>query len=177
MKNYKNIVIGVVVVLAIVGAYFFPRFPKILPGATNSAAGSTFNSSKVAQINLSLASTGQNGTSTSITNTDATDRIITDGFVSCNTVGNSFTAGSGAGLINWTVQIGTTTTASPASAPSNLVYSAIISTSTPDVYVFGNASSSVPAFKQVWATGTNLTIFFNATNTAACTAGVHYLGS
>jgi hypothetical protein len=175
--NTKNIIIGFVVVAVIaIGGYFFPR-NKVSQSFGASPTGATFGDAKRAAVVINPLVTGQNGTSTTLVNTDSNNRIVTDSFVDCNGVGNPLTAGNGTGLATWTLQIATTSTASPASVGSNLVANITISTSTSDTF---NATSTNPGpnpVGRIWPAGGNLTFFLNATTTGACTAGVNYIGS
>lgn len=180
MSNTQKtlLVLGLIVLIgAIYGGYVYP-VPQYLVGA--SPAGSTFATSKTAGVAVNLANPGANGTSTSILNTDTNDRYVSSFHVGCENVGTSKTAYAGAGLANLQISIGTTTAPSPASflsaAPVAVNFS--IPTTTVDYLVSSStlltATSTLAA---VWPTGTYMTFFFNATNTAACTAGVDYFGS
>lgn len=168
---------AVVIGLAIYGAY---QYPQAVVYNTGSPAGSSFSNMKFAGETASLASPGANGTSTSVLNSDASDRYITRVFAECNTVGTSRTAYSGAGLANWFVTVATTSTADPAALPTgynpvtgnNLV----IGTST-TVSQVASSTAGVATTSNLWAAGSYLTFQSNATNTAACTFGAEYIGS
>lgn len=173
MNKYLISFIATVVIFgAIVGGYYYPEYPFI-SGATNNPVATVYNTAKVAQINFSptLAAT-----STSILNSDATDRIVTDSFGDCNTVATSKTAYDGTGLAVLTFSAATTSTSAPATVTNaNVVMSNTIATSTPDRY-FASTTIGVLDYGRVWATGTYMTFWSNATNTAVCTVGVHYVG-
>lgn len=170
-------VLGAVVIgLAIVGGYFYPKFAAV----GGSSAGTTFNTAKFAGAVASLASAGANGTTTSILNTDAFDRIVLDVEAGCEGVGSSKTAYTGTGLANLFVTVGTTSTAAPAAFPSGFnVVGGVnynISTSTPNT-LLASSTAGVSTTSIIWSAGSYLTYFTNATNTAACTFGSRYMGS
>lgn len=168
---------AVVIGAAIWGAY---KYPQAVVQGTGSAAGVAFNTAKFAGETASLASPGANGTSTSILNSDSSDRYITSVVAACNTVGTSRTAYSGAGLANWNITVATTSTADPAALPSgyNPVLGGVlnISTSTPNTLV-ASSTAGVSSTTLIWAANSYLTFWSNATNTAACTFGANYVGS
>lgn len=171
MNLYKFI--GAILVLGAI-TYVGVTFPQtsIFVG---SAVGTTFNTAKVAAINFSPA-TGT-ATTTSILNGDASDRIITDSFAECNTLGSSFTAYTGAALANLIFTAATTSTSAPASVTNTqLALNVNISTTTTNIaYVATSTFTNIQP--RIWATGTYLTFVSNATNTAACNVGVHYLAT
>lgn len=169
-------VLGAVIVSwAIYGAYQYPL-------AVGSPAGSTFSNAKFAGATASLATPGANGTSTSILNTDSSDRYITSLVAACSGVGTSRVAYTGGGLAALLITAATTSTAAPSSLPSgyNTILGAAITmpTSTP---ASGVASSTMGTGMStttlIWAANSYLTFQTNATNTAACTFGAHYVGS
>jgi len=170
MKTTKVIFL-VVVILAICGAYLYPQTKEFL-GV--SPTGSTFNSAKVAAIVFAPA-TGS-ATSTSILNSDANDRYVTDSFSYCQSVGTSFTAYTGTGLTELRFKGATTSTASPA-AVSNTNFALNVIVATSSVYSANATSTFVAAVNQVWPSGSYMTFTSNATNTAICTVGVNYVAS
>lgn len=195
MKQNLTLV-GIVLILAVAigGAYLFPQVQQQV--ALGSPAGTTFVTAKVAQINLSPTN---GATSTSILNSDVSDRYITDNFIGCTGATTTFTAVTGAGLstFGWVIKAATTSTAAPAViANTNLVMNDSIATGTVAAGVASDyggivlvASSSIAtsspfvsnagASSQIfrWAANSYLTFWSNATNTAACTVGVHYVAS
>lgn len=171
--TYTKLIVGVLVVLAIAGGYFYPKALNTV--VLGSPVGSTFNTAKIAAINF--APTTGSATSTSILNTDASDRYVIDGFAFCTGVGSSQVAYTGTGLNALTLKAATTTTNAPAGVSNtNNALALTIATSS---NVTSNASTTVAtnAFAGVWGSGTYMTFFTNATNTAACNIGVHYLAS
>lgn len=166
----KKLIIVAVIALLVggVAGYF------LAPSPMGSAVGTTFSTAKVAQINFSPTN---NATSTSLLNTDSYDRIVTDSFGFCNTVGTSLTAVTGDGLKELTFNAATTTTSAPNTVTNvNYVMQNIVATSSTNMY-FSSTTIAVNAYGRVWASGSYMTFWSNATNTAVCTVGVHYIGS
>lgn len=174
MKTYAKIVLGVFLLGAIIAGWYLP-FSTVTQLVTGSAVGTTFVTAKVAQINFSPA-TGT-ATSTSVYNSDDSDRIVTDAFVSCNTLGTSYTAYTGTGLASLQFFAATTSASAPAIVTNpNFAMNVVVATSTPtDAFTATSTYTFVPGRR--WKTATYMTFFSNATNTAACTVGVHYVGS
>lgn len=167
----------VVVAALAIGAYFFPVQQ---PPTGTSVAGSTFNTSKIAGVAFAPASPGANATSSSVLNSDASDRIVTAVEFGCENVGTSKTAYTGTGLAAFQVSVGTSSTAAPASVPTNLIGGGAITIATSSgTFVLASSTapnSGTPVFSLVWAAGSYMTFFTNATNTATCTGAVRYLG-
>lgn len=168
---------AVILGLLIYGAY---QFPTVQVATVQSTAGSTFNSAKFAGIVADLSSPGSTGTSTSVLNTDSSDRYVTGLRAGCSAVGTSRTAYSGAGLAALTVSAATSSTASPATqSNTNAVGggSVTIGTSTAQWAVSTSSAtgSGSNAPYNVWAAGSYMTFTTNATNTAQCTFGVDYV--
>lgn len=174
----KKILFLLVALIVVVGCliYFFPR--NQLAG-TVSTAGSSFNTARYAGVSIDASVTGSTGTSSSITNLDATDRYITGVRGACQNVGTSKSA-MGAGIASWQISIGTTSSANPISFSSAVAVAvgSIIPTSTAST-VFSTSTQQIATSTNatLWATGVPLTFFLNATNTAQCTFGVDYIGS
>lgn len=190
MENTSNVsfvqacVVGVVAAL-VVGIFTvtFNKHTTVInqAAAVGSPTGTTFNTAKFAGINFSLAT----ATSTSIVNGDASDRYIMSLELACSGVGTSQTAYTGAGLASLTFKGATTTgvangTAVNVTVTTSLAFSTTIATSSGGGIATQASSTpslgAIPAF-QVWAAGSSLVLFTNATNTAACTGGVRYLAS
>lgn len=149
-----------------------------LAGSSNTAAGTTFSTAKLAQVNFTIA-TGS-ATSTSLYNSDSYDRYIVTSFIGCNTVGTSKTAYTGTALAGLTFRMATTATAiTTALGDSNINYASVLpfSTTTTVNFVSSSTPGILQGFSSVWDAGTYLTIQPNATNTAVCTGGVYYVGS
>jgi hypothetical protein len=178
LKQDIKILLAVVGIAAIVGGYFYPKFAFVGGAPT----GSTYGTQKQASIVFAPA-TGS-ATSTSILNTDSTDRMVTIVQNVCGGVGTSQTAYTGAGLASLTLKAATTTTSAPAIVSNtNLVESIVISTSTSDFVMASSTSSGLVGTSAAslgslrWPTNTYLTFFTNATNTAICTVGVQYVNN
>lgn len=168
----KKIIITAVIALLLGGVVGWLMHPSSFIG---SAVGTTFSTAKVAQINFSPA-TGT-ATSTSILNTDSYSRIVTSTFAYCNTVATSKTAYTGTGLSELLFKAATTSTSAPATVSNaNLVMSNTVATSSADMY-FASTTIGVETYGRVWESGSYMTFWSNATNTAACTVGVNYIGS
>lgn len=169
-------VVVVVILVGIVGGYFFPlSVPQVTVQGSN-AVGTTFNTAKVAAINIAPATAA--ATSSSILNTDTTDRIIMDSFAACTGFGTSNTAYTGTGLASLLIRMATTSTSAPANLTNtNYAANLTIATTTAVGYTASSTEGILTGYSRIWPTGTYLTIQPNATNTAACTVGVHYLGT
>lgn len=172
----KNTIL-IVLVSALVGfglGSFLSKDGSVLSSISTSST-TTFNSAKLAEIGFSPA-TGS-ATSTSILNTDSTDRIVVDAFAYCDTVGTSRTAYSGGGLAALLFTAATSSTAAPVTnSNANYTMYNIVSTSTANFFV-SSTTIGVASYGRVWAPGTYMSFFSNATNTAACVVGVSYLAS
>jgi len=175
----NNYLIGLVVVLFVaIGAYFYPGASTSLLGA--SPSGATFGDAKIASIAINLAAPGTNATSSSILNTDSNDRFIMSEEIGCEGVGTSKTAYTGTGLASLTLTMATSSTAAPtANGNANTLPVITIGTSTPN-FVIASSTAGTPGtnlVSNIWAAGSYLTITANATNTAACSAGIRYSAS
>lgn len=172
-KTIISLVLAVVITVAIYEAYQYPKTVNSLGAVTTSSAGATFASAKVAQVTMIPATLA--ATTTSLLNTDAADRWVESSFASCANVGTSKTTRTGLGLAAWRLQAATTTVATLGLQGSTKYASnLLLATSTAFIKI---ASTTSGFYAGNWPTGTYMTFLFNATNTAACTVGVHYLGS
>lgn len=178
MNNKNLAILAVIALLVAVGGYFFPK-TGLVGAAAPSSVGATFLTAKVATIEWSLA--GPTATTTSILNSDATDREIESVKVVCSGMGTSLTPLTGVGLITLQLKAATTSTSVPSiiSNTNTLLTSAVISTSTADFYLStsspGLAGTGGNDYVRVWGTGSYLSFSTNATNTAQCLVGVSYL--
>lgn len=179
--KYLKFVGVLIAVLAVIGAYFYPKFSQPLG---QSSSGTTFNTAKFAGVSVNLASPGANGTSTSILNGDANDRYVTAVKVGCSGVGTSNTAYTGTGLANLLLTVATSSTAAPATLIgfADVVQNMTIPTTTTRALVASSTSgSNAPAasssLQAVWPAGAYMTFSTNATNTATCIFGVDYFSS
>lgn len=180
MTTNQKIASGVFGVVALfvaifIGRYFGPVYTNTTQvNAVTSPVGTTFNSAKVAQINITPSTAS--ATSTGVLNTDSYDRYIEAMYGACSGVGTSLTAYTGAGLasLGLTVTAATGTTAAPNTITNTNSFVMTVATTTVDSFA---STTSATNLSRVWATGSYLNFAFNATNTAACTVGVHYIGS
>lgn len=176
MKYLISLIATVVIFIAIVGAYFYPKF-TFTPGAVSTSSSTVFNTAKVAETGFN-PTTATATTSTSLLNTDTTDRVITDAFAYCSSVGTSLTYLTGAPLANLIFTLGTTTnTADSNPATANNKFTMTVATTTVNSYVSTTTTPFPDNGTRLWASGTYLQINANATNTASCITGVHYLAS
>lgn len=164
-------------VFGLVAFFGFSPFGKqVIQQIAGSPVGSTFNTAKVAASVMAPATAS--ATSTSLLNSDASDRYILDVFANCASVGTSQTYLTGAGLTTagWLLIV-STSSASTQTAPNANAWGLSIATTTPNSFNITGAATTTPAINRVWATGSYLQFTFNATNTASCIPGVHYLAS
>lgn len=179
MKSKIIKIVGAIVVLAaIVGGYSYPHITQL--GGASSSAGASFNTAKIATIEFSLATA--NSTSTSILNTDGSDRIIESVKYSCPSLGTSFTGWTGAGLTNLLFNAGTTSTSGAQVTSGRLLINAVISTTTQPITYLSSTTPGISGVSgndwvRVWNSGSYFTVTSNATNTATCLVGVSYLAS
>lgn len=167
-----KIVIGILALAAIYGAYQYPQVTQSVQ--TFGAVGATFNTAKIAAINWTLS---DSATSTSILNGDANDRIVEGAQYWCSGVGTSKTAFTGAGLDALSFSAATTSASAPAIITNtNFVLNTTVATSTATLFVASTSPGlTATAAQRIWASGSYLTFWSNATNTAACNIGVQYL--
>ncbi len=192
MKNITNILLAVIIVLS-VGLYFKQSVtnvtnPTQFVAGASSPVGVSNSTRKMASI--TMAPLTASATSTSILNTDSTDRMITSTEVSCSVATTTYTAYTGAGLANWNVKVATTSTAiTGAIGDSNTNYYSNVNIATSSVasnpgvasanggytYVASSTEGVITYLSRLWPTNTYATIQFNATNTAACTVDLNYI--
>lgn len=155
---------------------FIPKSETVYQQVAGSPVGSTFGTAKIAEVEMTPATAS--ATSTFILNSDASDRYIESSNVVCSGVGTSLTAYTGAGLAALLVQMATSsaTTAGPI-GNSNYASNITVSTSTVVSYNASTTEGVIAGTSRRWPAGAYLGIFWNATNTAACVVGVHYLAS
>ncbi len=172
-STFFKLLAGVVVVVAIVGGYMYPK-TTMLAGASSSS-GAYFNSvDSVTTVFAPLTST-----STSILNTGASDRAVSSSNIYCTPVGLVQTYATGATLASWTVTVATTSVANTGlQGNANYVALDTIGTSTQSGIIAGWVASSTVngnfAFN-VWPVNTYLTLNFNATSTATCSLKIVYV--
>lgn len=175
------------VAVLLIGAAVYGAFLSSQGAVTfGSSAGTSFNTAKFAGIVMVPSAPGTNATTSSILNTDANTRFVTGWRMACTGVGSSFTQVVGTGLANWTIAIGTSSTAAPATFSAANTYAPVTggnfniatnSASTEVVVSSSTLQTATSSKATPWHAGEYMTIGFNATNTAACTVGVDYVGS
>lgn len=162
-------VLGVIIAaLAIYGAYNYPIAPQAVVTGISSPG---VNNSSAKLYTSTVAPATNSGTTTSIYNSDGTDRGIIYGVTYCTGVGTSQTYLTGTGLAAFSLVMSTSTSAVDAKTNANSAFALTIATSSPWEEQF-TSSLANGAVSGVWPSGTYLNITFNATNTAACTVGV-----
>ncbi len=170
--------LGVLALGAFLGTLAFFNFTPfrtvVQQVAFGSPVGTTFSTAKIAAMNIAPATAS--ATSTSILNSDASDRYITSAFAECTGAGSSQTAYTGAGLANLLLRIATSSTAAPV-VLSNTNYAANLTIATTAPATYQSTTTPTTSWMQVWASGSYLTFYPNATNTAQCVVGVSYLAS
>lgn len=185
MINTQKIFGGIVVVAAVLGALAFfgftPYGKQVVQQFGTSTQGSTGQTAKqYSVLGVNLVAPGANATSSSIQNNTGDDLYVTGLKVGCEGVGTSKTAYTGTGLALLTLSVGTSSTASPAVAPTNLIMSAVtIATSTVD-FTLASSTAATPGnstYLNIWNAGSYMTFATNATNTAVCTYGVDVTSS
>ncbi len=176
MKN--KIIIAIVGALLGAGIYaaFFASEPTISAVSTSTTA--TFSTSKIAETGFAPSSASATS-STSLYNSDSTDRVIINAFAYCNGLDTSKVYLTGGPLANLIFTLGTTSnTANSSIATAANKFTLTVATTTPSgIYVSTTTTPFPDDSTRLWASGTYLLINANATNTAACVAGVHYLAS
>lgn len=176
MKNITNILL--LVTLLLVGGLYLKKSSVNYTTTTLggvSSAGAT--SSTADEYSVIMAPSTDAATTTSILNTDGTDREITSSVVACTSLGNSFTFQTGAPLANFNVRMSTSTVAGGLQAnTTNLASNITIATTSAWFYLASTTEPNPTYVGRVWPSGTYLNILFNATNTATCTVGVRALG-
>lgn len=173
-----KILLGVLVVVGIVGSYYYPRFHQL--AGTASTTGSTFNTAKVAEV--AMAPISLTSTTTSLLNSDATDRIVDSSFVSCATSSLQVFGAAGAGLANWIWQFATTSVANLGlQGNTNFASQITVATSATDnAYTASSTQTGLGARGRLWPSGGYLSILSigSSTNsTLTCQAGVYYHGT
>lgn len=185
--DYVKVIFGGLVGGALAGAVMLlfmpaPVIQEVVAGATSSV-GVQSSTAKWYSIawTPSLVGSQSNGaaTTTSLYNGDSVDRIIQDVTYSCSGIGTSRTAYTGAALAALVFTAATTSTANPASiVTTNAVLNTTVATSSAELYIASTTPGlTTSAFVRRWAAGSYLTFAANATNTAACTIGVHTISS
>lgn len=170
----KNILLALGITMVVFGAYFFPMVKETVE--LGSAPGTQFGTAKVAQVNINPQSI--TSTSTSLYNSDGSDRFVTDAFVSCS--GLTSMAGATAGGVatfNWTAA--TTSSPAPTATVATRALAAMqVTLATSTAYNLTATSTYATPWPRIWRAGEYMTFQTNATSSAtACTVGVSYIQS
>lgn len=170
--------IGIAIVAGAVAGLVVVWLMPDAPAAQNigSPVGTTFNTAKVAAINLSPQSSA--ASSTSLFNGDASDRYVTDAFATCTGLTTSF--GTDAlGVATLKFFAGTSTTAAPGASIADRSFNAMnVSLGTSTAYNYVATTTYTVPWGRIWTTQTYLIFQSNATSSGmTCNVGVHYLQS
>ena len=160
MKTYQKVIIGIIAVLAIAGAYMFPKTEVV---KFVGAAGDITNSSQpVASQDITVAST----TISSFYNGSGRSRIVTSSFIYLN--------GFGSTTADMTFRMATTTGSSGIGA--GYVVNMTLASTTSDVVTYSTSTPSATGF-MLWPTGTYLNTVTSALANSTTTGivGVSYL--
>lgn len=179
MNKSLALLIGLVVVAAgVVGYFTLGKDDAAVTQVGTSVTGNTFNTAKTAMI--VWAPTTAAGTSTSILNSDANDRIVKQTQFFCSGLTNAF-AQTSAGVASLQFTMATTATANPAAITNanTLLTAAVVATSSPALFVAstspGVTGTAGKDFARVWAANSYLSVTANATSsTQGCIIGVDY---
>lgn len=171
-KTILILSVAVALLLGLTAGYYVSSRDN--QGVKFAPTGTSNTSAKIASKVMDLSSAS--GTSTSIYNGSGFDWGIESSFAVCNGVGTSKTAYTGAGLAALLMQAATTSTNAPA-VVSNTNYASnqTVSTSTSISYNATSTEGVITGTSRIVKNGEYLTFFANATNTASCTVGAHYL--
>lgn len=189
MSSFNKLVV-LAVIAGVVAAGIFSVLSNHNNAVPVGASGSTFSTAKYAGVAIDLAS-NSGATSTSILNTDSSDRYVVAVELACRNTGSSFTAVTGAGLASLQLTVGTSSASSPASivsigAHSRVASAFVVGTATAPIIAVASSTTQVSTstLGVLWKSGEYMTFWWNATNTPAsgqttvpCTEGVRYLGS
>jgi len=172
MTTFSKSLLAFAVVGALAGIVAFfnvSPFRSAIEQLAGSAAGTTFQTAKVAAVNFAPATSA--ASSTSILNSDAGNRYITDTFLDC-------LGANGQGF--QTIQGATTSVASLGLQGSINYFASTTATTTAaanNMYVSTSTEGALGSETRVWGAGSYITFVVSSTNSGACTAGVHYLQS
>lgn len=161
-------IIGIIAVLAIAGSYYVGFMYPTASVSVGSPVGTTFNTAKVAQVNM-VPSTSA-ATTSSIYNGSGNGYWIYTPYANCSNVNQT----ASTSLAHLTVTVATSSVANEGIEGNANTATVNVSTST---YFSANTGSAPSAVSAYWASGSYLTFAFNATISAQCTVGVYYQGS
>lgn len=165
-KLVVSFALAVILSGAIWGGYQYPRATQVMVEQQGSTAGTTNSTAKIASVSLTLSTTTPTTSSSAckLYNGDATDRVISEVDWYLSSVG-SFGLNA-TGVAELTVTVATSTGIYLASG--NAVVSTVQATSSANVYVASTTPGLTSSpINRVWAAGTCLNAFTNATSSSA----------
>jgi hypothetical protein len=170
MKKYIIVIVSLLVALAIVGGYFFPRVKGSFGAVSSNGTLNQVTSWSSVTLNTLTSS------STSVLNTGASDRAIMGSYTFCSSGTSVYSYGVYAGLANFIVEAATTSASGAVAGlqgNTNYIMYNNIATSSGIGYL---ASTTIGTgdFARIWPVNTYLTFLTNATTTASCTVGIEY---
>lgn len=174
-KIIAGVVVGIVAIAAIAGSYFYPQainVTRVEQVGSVSDVGTVNSSARLASVVMEPATAS--ATTTAVYN-NGPDRFIESSFVACTGVGTSKTPLTGAGLAQLQITLATSTSLLKSTAGYNSASILTVATSSPYLYQASTTASSIGTVGLIWPASTYMNFGFNATNTANCTVGVHYL--
>ncbi len=165
MKNSTLIWIALVIVAALsLGAYMYPT--NEVQTLAGSPTGTTFSTAKIAAINFTPSASA--ASSTSMLNSDASDREITSTFNTCAGVN-----GQGITITGATTSVANLGLQGNPNLISNMF--GTTTTSAKSYYVSTTTEGVLSGTSRVWPAGTYLTFVASSTTSGVCTVGAHYL--
>ncbi len=183
-SNMKNIkIIGLIVlVAAIAGAYMYPKYAQNVTQVVAGAVGDTQQTPKMYQIVANGNGSYQSGavnvgvyTLATMPNNDTNDRTIT----SIDAFYTGLGAVSTSSVANFAVSAATSTDTTTLNSNTNLIYGALVATSSPVAYegstTPGLSSVAGKAYIRIWKAGTNLNFVSTATTSATVIFKVNYI--
>lgn len=188
MTKTKIYIAALVITVAIIGGYFYPKAPKQQPQISVGAIGDVNTSARIAQCSLDMSTTSPTlATSTGATgclfNGDGRDRIISSvefyaaglGTMVNGTIGatgtstlviSTSTTAFYPNSANSVLSMGLATTTNGTTALPTLYFA----TTSPGIVGVGTTVSYgapiINSFARIWATGTYLASYMNATSSA-----------
>ena len=168
-KYIITFLVGLVIGAGAVAVYVKYTTPTVSFG---SPLGSTFNTSKLATVDMAPATSA--ASSTSVLNTDASTRYVKSAEIGCSSL-----ATAGTSVATLTVTAATTSVANEGlQGNTNNVYVATVATSSTTFVMSSSTTQLASGFlNAVWPAGTYLTFLFNSTEAGTCVVGVTYLAS
>jgi hypothetical protein len=175
-KKIILFICGLVVLIAIIGAYSYPKFPANV--FKSGSVGDINSSPRMVQVSLDLSTTTPTTPTSLATSTmyngDGRDRIITSVEFFVTNIGSSSSNGTGNVVWNWKLS---TSSGMYVASSGNYLLNTTVATATP---ILATGASSTPGivgsastndYARVWAAGSYLNLYINGTSTGAVTGG------